>query len=174
MLPENPPPRRKKRPTPRYKTAAGIANARTRRAKRLGLIAAGCMPSHTPAVHRAYMRSWREKHPNYGLLYNARRRQDRANARALREAPTNSPEFFRAVLALCPKDMNLAEFAVRTMMERPAPETQAERDARLMAVEAKADAARERAQDRQNARRRQQRAAAKLTAVPQEWVFVAT
>jgi hypothetical protein len=123
-LAKNHPSGRKKRPTPRYKSPRAAAIARTRRAKRLGLIAADCTPSRMPTVRRAYTKSWRERHPTYEVMYNLWRRQRRRDARALRSAPINSPEFIAAALRHvdCPKDPKDQNFFVfMKMLERGVP-----------------------------------------------------
>jgi hypothetical protein len=54
-------------------------------------------------------------------MYNARRRRDRANARALLEAPINSDEFFRACLQHpdCPRDeAGQLRFVLEKSLER--------------------------------------------------------
>jgi hypothetical protein len=93
---------RKPRPKARYKSQDRIAAAKTRVLKKRGLIGARVMPSHTRIGRRASDERYAAKHPDINL----KKRQARANARALKTAPVNSPAWFRAVLQdpRCPKD----------------------------------------------------------------------
>jgi hypothetical protein len=123
MLPKNPSSGRK-RPTARYKPPMAVAIARTRRAKRLGLIAQDAVPSHTPAGRKRYDAAWKAKNPHYQPLYNAKRRQRCADARALKTAPVNSREFIAAALRHvdCPKDESEKwQFVFLKMLERGIP-----------------------------------------------------
>ncbi len=121
MLSENPHPGRKKRPPPRYKSPRGIAYSKTLAAKRAGLNAPDAVPSRMPAGRRPYDVAYLERHPHARAAYNARRRRERANAKALLDAPTNSPAFFKACLQHpdCPKDeKGQAAFVIRKAFER--------------------------------------------------------
>ena len=135
MLPKNPSSGRK-RPIARYKPPMAVAIARTKRAKRLGLIAPDAVPSHMPAGRKRYDDAWEAKNPNYWPMYNARRRQRRANAKALKTAAVNSAAFYRACMSLPdfprdPKDQLLFVWLAgikRGPVTEPSPPWQQPRD----------------------------------------------